>query len=74
MSNDLTKAQELTKIKQLFNSSDITNHKLGYTLAKNSLNMNDKEICSLVLNDGGGWNKLDYDSFVTRKPLFNGLL
>lgn len=63
---------ELTKIKQLFNSPDITNHKLAYTLAKNILGMADKEICYLVLNDGGGWNNIVYDSFVLRKQLFNG--
>lgn len=66
---------EIQKIKDLFNSSDINNHKLAYILAKSQLGMNDKEICSLVLNDGGGWisdrYRNDYE-FRFVKYIFNG--
>ena len=67
---------EIQKIKNLFNSSDINNHKLAYILAKSQLGMNDKEVCSLVLNDMKGWTGLFIpsiiDPFSTEKDIFNG--
>ena len=66
---------EIQKIKDLFNSSDTSNHKLAYILAKSQLGMNDKEICYMILNDGDGWisdrYRNDYE-FRFVKYIFNG--
>lgn len=66
---------EIQKIKDLFNSSDTSNHKLAYILAKSQLGMNDKEICYMILNDGDGWKDLHQLTHMDTdkvKYIFNG--
>lgn len=59
---------DIDKIKQLFASQDINNHKLGYILARNTLQMSDEDIIKLIVNNKDGWrftflnNHFDYET------------
>lgn len=53
---------ELEKIKELFRSDDILNHKLGLQLGR-GLGMTDYEIIEMVLHDGKGWVIFDNDDY-----------
>lgn len=43
------------KILQLLSSPDLANQKLGYSLARHTLNMSDEDIIWLILNGTVGW-------------------
>lgn len=63
---------DVDKIKQLFASQDINNHKLGYILAKNTLMMTDEYIIKLIVNDKGGYRLTEYTKYFTYdKTIFN---
>lgn len=69
--NDI-QTNDVDKIKQLFASQDINNHKLGYILAKNTLMMTDECIIKLIVNDKGGYRLTEYTKYFTYdKTIFN---
>lgn len=53
-------AMNKDKIMQLLGSEDISNQKLGYNLAKYTLEMDDEEIMMMILNNWNQWKKKYY--------------
>lgn len=63
---------DIDKIKQLFASKDVNNHKLGYILAKNTLMMSDEDIIKLIVNDRDGWRLTEFTEYFSYdKTIFN---